>query len=709
MESGDAETESKPLTETETPEQAPKSEDAATEAVKKPAETTFGDAEADDLFGDLEEDEPAAEEAPMEEDKPAAGEAPMEDVDLFGASEEVAPDSPFDDLFDDEPEEKPQPPKEKPQPPKEKPQPPKEKPQPPKEKPPSPKEETPEPPAAPDAQEDKTINEQFEERAIKQSTAEQMVAKLTEQDDTVQVVSTSMDTMAEMVDKIKKEENATDARMKKMGFEEVANQPEADLFEEPEPKQMEDVSLDTPVSKPKAEEQFAEVNLNATSGQGTSGDDEKTGSAEVRAEFVQIISDQLGKRPGWRKNREKVFKSLKENVGCSDQEIQVAMQQLQAAYSFEEAGEEGDRVIRIKGTEKRGSNLSFTLGNLSYLVYVIVANPPVHEVETVYRRYNDFVWLRDTLRTQFPAMFVAPIPPKRIVKTEEFIQERRDDLERFLNRVARHHRLQDSKAFVSFLSSPESTFKQVKKQITEEVSGRGEAHSEKMKRLNAEFPEVERVPIDNILQDVQQMGEFFSRLKATSNVVSSYSTNLSQLHAELAQEMSLFAGLGVELNSIFNSCPFSEGCGQELFPAFDDISENLNRETDLVKHLFHYQNKYDVQDLDGILDGFGQWQNALKQADKIQAQASKKYRDPKKEGQELNTQQTIDRDALFEQEKNAIEYQRFLAKLLLKSEVPTLWKHRTRTYKATSRQFAKQQSQNYTKTEAAFRERLPPG
>lgn len=78
------------------------------------------------------------------------------------------------------------------------------------------------------------------------------------------------------------------------------------------------------------------------------------------------------------------------------------------------------------------------------------------------RRFNDFTFLREGLKRDFPACVVAPLPDKHRLEyltgdrfSAEFIEKRTQDLQLFLERICRHPTLQRSQLLRSFLESTE--------------------------------------------------------------------------------------------------------------------------------------------------------------------------------------------------------------------------------------------------------------
>ncbi|KIJ27366.1 hypothetical protein M422DRAFT_124682, partial [Sphaerobolus stellatus SS14] len=105
---------------------------------------------------------------------------------------------------------------------------------------------------------------------------------------------------------------------------------------------------------------------------------------------------------------------------------------------------------------------------VSYLV-TFETNLPTFSVpsSTARRRFRDFLFLRDNLAKDFPACVVPPLPDKhRLAEyitgdrfSLEFMERRRQELAKFVERLARHPTLQRSTLFRSFLESKEWTVK----------------------------------------------------------------------------------------------------------------------------------------------------------------------------------------------------------------------------------------------------------
>ncbi|EIN13987.1 lipid binding protein [Punctularia strigosozonata HHB-11173 SS5] len=104
----------------------------------------------------------------------------------------------------------------------------------------------------------------------------------------------------------------------------------------------------------------------------------------------------------------------------------------------------------------------------AYVSYLVTAqtNLPIFSTPnpSSRRRYKDFVFLREHLVKDFPACVVPPLPDKHRMEyitgdrfSPEFMERRRLDLHRFLQRLARHPTLQRSSLLRAFFESTEWT------------------------------------------------------------------------------------------------------------------------------------------------------------------------------------------------------------------------------------------------------------
>lgn len=86
------------------------------------------------------------------------------------------------------------------------------------------------------------------------------------------------------------------------------------------------------------------------------------------------------------------------------------------------------------------------------------------QYSSVLRRYSDFLWLYERLHKERAGSIVPPLPEKQAVSrfSPEFVEERRNSLERFLRRVILHPELMDCSALLTFMRADDMTFQHVK-------------------------------------------------------------------------------------------------------------------------------------------------------------------------------------------------------------------------------------------------------
>jgi len=126
--------------------------------------------------------------------------------------------------------------------------------------------------------------------------------------------------------------------------------------------------------------------------------------------------------------------------------------------------------IVVINPEKRGSGIS------SYIIYTIITkHADQGENSSVERRFNDFIWLRESLRRSNRGIIVPPLPHKNMAMgfslkhwgfkstfgrfSVDFIKKRQRGLERFLAQVAGHSILKKDKATLVFLSAAKADIK----------------------------------------------------------------------------------------------------------------------------------------------------------------------------------------------------------------------------------------------------------
>lgn len=119
--------------------------------------------------------------------------------------------------------------------------------------------------------------------------------------------------------------------------------------------------------------------------------------------------------------------------------------------------EASDYEITVADPVKQGDGVG------AYVSYKVVArNKRQGARSEVIRRFRDFVWLQQRLRSQYRGTIVPALPEKNVVEkykmNADFIEQRRAALTVFVNRVASHPLLRTSKELQLFLEASETEF-----------------------------------------------------------------------------------------------------------------------------------------------------------------------------------------------------------------------------------------------------------
>lgn len=127
------------------------------------------------------------------------------------------------------------------------------------------------------------------------------------------------------------------------------------------------------------------------------------------------------------------------------------------------ASSSGSEYIKITVSnpqkEQETSN-SLVPGGNSYVTYLITTRTTIPEFNgsefSVRRRFRDVVTLSDRLAESYRGFFIPPRPDKNVVESQvmqkqEFVEQRRVSLERYLRRLAAHPVIRKSDEFKLFL------------------------------------------------------------------------------------------------------------------------------------------------------------------------------------------------------------------------------------------------------------------
>ncbi|WVN85748.1 sorting nexin-4 [Cryptococcus depauperatus CBS 7841] len=168
----------------------------------------------------------------------------------------------------------------------------------------------------------------------------------------------------------------------------------------------------------------------------------------------------------------------------------------------------------------------------------------------VRRRFQDFVFLHDHLAKAFPACIIPPIPDKHRLEyikgdrfSTEFVEKRRQDLQRFADRISRHPTLQRSKLVGDFLQSTEWTVAKhhhIAHPPPESQSSLIDSLSDTF--INA-FSKV-RKPDARFIEMIDELERFEEGLTSVQRVVGRGKNRLEDLASDYQDMTAAYQGLG---------------------------------------------------------------------------------------------------------------------------------------------------------------------
>ena len=205
------------------------------------------------------------------------------------------------------------------------------------------------------------------------------------------------------------------------------------------------------------------------------------------------------------------------------------------SYSLDNSAELDDRhskhgKIVVGEPEIRGGKLR------SYHVYRV--SSAAGTVEHVFRRYSDFLWLRTVLVKSFPGIFIPPLPEKKVLgnKDNAFVESRRLDLQRWLQRVVVRQFLAEHESVNLFLHRATASFDDEAKSLQKSVEAK--PTHEIVSLYMDLFPELARLPPnEKANEDVDALAEFLKNSEVKMNALQAAADKFVQTDYASVQEL----------------------------------------------------------------------------------------------------------------------------------------------------------------------------
>jgi len=287
---------------------------------------------------------------------------------------------------------------------------------------------------------------------------------------------------------------------------------------------------------------------------------------------------------------------------------------------------------------------------------------------TVARRYNDFVWLRGALTKAFPALWVPPLPPKKMFGRydQDFVEGRRQDLERFLNRVEEVPPLGESKAMTMFLSRPETTFKGGCTEIEEAL--KEQTVPTKTYLFQKLFPDLHENNLPATAGiDLDRLKDFLAKCREQLEaLLESCRTALGKFDA-CSEEVKGLTDAFKELYQTETNYPYRPTPDRyDVRKQFEEWEKFTRQQTDLFELKFLRTVQYEYQDIVAFIELMDRRDVIAAQYQKVMA----KCESWRATGDtELNPKQKAAKEADLTEEKELMEYLEIMNKICLQSEI----------------------------------------
>jgi len=366
-------------------------------------------------------------------------------------------------------------------------------------------------------------------------------------------------------------------------------------------------------------------------------------------------------------------------------------------YEVQESGELDESKskfgkVTVGEPELRGG--TFT----SYTVYKVVCS--AGSSEHVFRRYSDFVWLRNVLVKSFPGIFIPPLPPKAVIgnKDESFVESRRSDLQRWLQRVIVRNFLADHEAVSVFLTRATSQFESDQKELLKAAESKPLADIVSLyKDL---WPEIARLPAtDGIDRDIDSLRDFLQQSDAKMNTLVQATDKFVATSFAATNDLSKMSSLlqaNYSLEKEFQLRLPASIASKGGIPARVDIAENveawyssLKWSTNAFDDLLLNPLKFESQDIGVMLDVLKSRAELASKYTKSLAKAQKWTSEPRYHPK--NEKQEIQKAADEAQARDEGQLLQFVTHLILHAQFDQFWTFRVKQFKRRMNQFANHQ------------------
>lgn len=192
-------------------------------------------------------------------------------------------------------------------------------------------------------------------------------------------------------------------------------------------------------------------------------------------------------------------------------------------------------------------------GSTSYYSYTVISKIS-GKLFTVKRRFKDLDWLHTILTKQYKGYSIPPLPVKKYIKNTsgDFIEERRNDMERYLNIVAEHSVLSISVPFRIFTQTPSERFTRESEKAEQTDVPNSVSMEHRFDMLVASVQnKLQLILSKKIMPFSKEMAKIEESIKKIEIPVKAYSNTFSQWSASLTSSLTIIETIYFE-DSLIN-------------------------------------------------------------------------------------------------------------------------------------------------------------
>ena len=215
--------------------------------------------------------------------------------------------------------------------------------------------------------------------------------------------------------------------------------------------------------------------------------------------------------------------------------------------------------------------------SFSYSTYLLKTTPLNVEVR---RRYSDFIWLYNILKNQFPNCVIPPFFKKKEKLDKNIMDKRITYIEYFLNDIAIHPLLRNTKVFYDFVSMDENEFSKIKNNY-EKIESPSNVKS--FKSLNGEIKVTISYDKEKYFQNIKQ--KFSSEENIFDKLIINYKAliNNIQLTSQKMKDISKIWEELYNLKNIYSESECTTGAYSSIIKTMNEWANFQNNYCTLIK------------------------------------------------------------------------------------------------------------------------------